>query len=117
MEITETTLADSLMKMNKEQADQFAHRSKHTTTVTEKVELAESILHRDRVKVTEGIYMGQPLSADDHRAKAKAHQDRADELKAGDKKDLNTAAAAAHTKAADCIDAANASSAKAALLD
>lgn len=113
------TLTEVLTSMRPELVDEFTRETKNRVDLTEadKLSLAKKIQGRDKVKLTEGVYMGQPLSADDHRAKAKAHQDRADELKAGDKKDTQQAAADAHTKAADAIDTANQSSAKAGLLD
>jgi hypothetical protein len=58
-----------------------------------------------------------PMTADNHRAKGKEYQSKADELKAGEKKDAYAAAAKAHNDAADCIDAAHKSTAKAAALD
>lgn len=110
-------LESLLTEMNAEQSAEFGHKRKHTTTITESVKLAETILNRDRVKIQEGILMGTLLSAEDHRSRAKTYQAKADESKAGDKKDAYQAAADAHTKAADCIDAAHQSTAKAELLD
>jgi hypothetical protein len=103
-----------LTKMNVQEIEQF-NRQKGTLSEALQIELGRKIVSEAKA-VRESFY--QPAcSADDHRTKAKAHQDRADELKAGEKKDLNTAAAKAHTDAADAIDKANQSSAKAALLD
>jgi hypothetical protein len=115
----ETTLTEVLSNMRPELVDEFTRETKNRADLSEadKVSLAKKIQSRSQQKLQEGIYMGTPLSSDDHRTKAKAHQGRADELKAGEKKDLNTAAADAHTKAATAIDKANASSAKAELLN
>jgi hypothetical protein len=62
-------------------------------------------------------YSGSPRTASDFRAIANEHERKADGLVSGEKKDSHLAARLANNKAADCIDAANKSSAKAALLD
>lgn len=62
-------------------------------------------------------YSGFAMSAADHRAKADQHDARADELVSGEKRDAYTIAARNHRKAADAIDKANQSSAKADCLD
>jgi hypothetical protein len=108
------TLETLLTQMNEQQSTEFGHKRKHTTNA---VELAESILKRDRVNITEGVYMGCPLTAADHRARAATHQAKADELKAGEKKDAHAAAAKAHNDAADAIEKANKSTAAAELFD
>ena len=113
------TLTEVLTSMRPELVEEFSRETKNRVDLTEadKVTLAQKIKQRDGVKLQEGIYMGCPLTADDHRAKAATHQARADELKAGDKKDANEQAAKDHTAAADAIDKANKSSASAGLLD
>jgi|SRR5271168_2241898 len=113
------TLTEVLTNMRPELVNEFARETKHRTDLSEsdKVSLAKKIQGRGQQKLQEGVYLGCPLSADDHRAKAKEHQAKADELKAGEKKDAHAAAAKAHNDAADAIDTANESSAKAALLD
>jgi hypothetical protein len=114
--ITEqTTLENALTMMDVHEVERF-NREKTNLSEADQLSLASKILNHRRATVQEAIYMGSPLSADDHRAKAKAHQVKADELKAGEKKDAQQAAADAHNNAADCIDAANKSSAKAELL-
>ncbi len=113
--ITETDPLQGLLEnMNPAQAEEFQHKRKSTANA---VELAESILRRDKANIQEAIYNSTPMSAADHRTKATALQATADELKAGEKKDAYQKAADDHNKAGDCIDAAHKSSAKANLLD
>ena len=56
-----------------------------------------------------------PMTAEDHDSKAASFQSKADELKAGDKKDANQAAADAHGKAAEAIKGAHKAAALASL--
>ena len=59
----------------------------------------------------EGVGYCPPMTAAEHDGKADGHQAKADELKAGDKKDAHQAAADAHSKAADAIMSAHKASA------
>jgi hypothetical protein len=63
----------------------------------------------------EGMGYCLPMSAEDHAGKAASFQAKADELKAGEKKDANQAAADAHGKAADSIKDAHKAAALASL--
>ncbi|SPF31613.1 hypothetical protein SBA1_100069 [Candidatus Sulfotelmatobacter kueseliae] len=56
-------------------------------------------------------------SSDQHRAKAREHDLKADKLVSGDEKDSHITASRAHNRAADAIDAATKASAKCAALD
>ncbi len=60
---------------------------------------------------------GYPMSASDHRAKADAHDAKADELKDGVKKESHQVAARANNRAADAIDKANLATKKAEAFD
>ena len=59
----------------------------------------------------EGMGYCPPMSADEHDGKSDAHQAKADELKAGEKKDAHQQAADDHSDAADAIRKAHKSSA------
>ena len=59
----------------------------------------------------EGMGYCPPMSADEHDGKSDAHQAKADELKAGEKKDAHQQAANDHSDAADAIRKAHKSSA------
>lgn len=75
------------------------------------VELIESAVKEKNMEHKEGMGYCPPMTADEHDGKSDAHQAKADELKAGEKKDAHQQAADDHSDAADAIRKAHKSSA------
>src|SRR5271155_1549712 len=109
-------LEQLLESMNADQFSGFARQSK-SLDESEKIKLAKKILGVTRMQLNESVGYQPAMSADDFRTNAAKHDRKADGLVSGDDKDSHTIAAKNCRKAANCIDKANRSAAKAALLD